>query len=272
MADTDTKTGTKTETFVTVERRPDPEGGRGVAVIRLDRPKMNAISGDVLNQLHAILKELEADPPGAVVVWGGERIFAAGADITQFGGSSGGDIGVGFREALDTLAAFPRAVIAAINGYALGGGCELALACDFRVMGESAKIGLPEVQLGILPGGGGTQRLPRLIGPARAKEMMFTGRHITPAEARAIGLTDRVVADDQVLEEACAWGAEIGRGAVIAQGLIKRAVNEGLERSLDKGLDLEAEVFIEAFRSEDAKIGIKSFLEQGPGKAKFVGK
>lgn len=268
MAETDSKT----ETFVTVERRPDDQGGRGVAVIRLDRPKMNAISGDVLNQLHAIVKELEADPPGAVVVWGGERIFAAGADITQFGGASGGDIGVGFREALDVLAAFPRAVIAAINGYALGGGCELALACDFRVLGEGAKIGLPEVQLGILPGGGGTQRLPRLIGAARAKELMFTGRHVKPEEALAIGLADRVVPDDQVLEEACKWGAELGRGAVIAQGLIKQAVNEGLEGPLDKGLDLEAEVFVNAFRTEDAKIGIKSFLEQGPGKAKFVGK
>lgn len=268
MADTETKT----ETFVTVERRPDPDGGRGVAVIRLDRPKMNAISGDVLNQLHAIVKELEADPPGAVVVWGGERIFAAGADITQFGGASGGDIGVGFREALDVLAAFPRAVIAAINGYALGGGCELALACDFRVMGEGAKLGLPEVQLGILPGGGGTQRLPRLIGASRAKDLMFTGRHVKPEEALAIGLADRVVADDKVLEEACAWGAQLGRGAVIAQGLIKQAVNDGLEQPLDKGLDLEAQVFIKAFRTEDAKIGIKSFLEQGPGKAKFVGK
>ncbi|MBW3536636.1 MAG: enoyl-CoA hydratase/isomerase family protein [Actinobacteria bacterium] len=257
----------ETETFVTAERRDD-----GVAVIRLDRPKMNAISGDVLNQLHDILKELESDPPGAIVVWGGERIFAAGADISQFGGASGGDISVGFRQTLDELAAFPRAVIAAINGYALGGGCEVALACDFRVMGEGAKIGLPEIQLGIIPGGGGTQRLPRVVGPARAKEMMMTGRHVKPEEALSIGLADRVVADDKVLEEACSWGAELGRGAVIAQGLVKRAVNEGLERPLDKGLDLEAECFVKAFRTEDAKIGIKSFMEQGPGKAKFIGK
>ena len=257
----------ETETFVTVDRRND-----GVAVIRLDRPKMNAISGDVLNQLHAILKDLESDLPSAVVVWGGERIFAAGADISQFGGASGGDIGVGFRQALDLLAAFPRAVIAAINGYALGGGCELALACDFRVMGEGAKIGLPEILLGIIPGGGGTQRLPRVVGPARAKEMMMTGRHVKPEEALSIGLADRVVADDKVLEEACSWAAELGRGAVIAQGLVKRAVNEGLEVPLDKGLDLEAECFVEAFRTEDAKIGIKSFMEQGPGKAEFVGR
>ena len=255
------------ETFVTVERRDD-----GVALIRLDRPKMNAISAGVLQQLDAIVKELEADLPSAVVVWGGEKIFAAGADISEFGGASGGDVGVSFRQALDGLAAVPRAVIAAINGYALGGGCELALACDFRVMGEGAKIGLPEIQLGIIPGGGGTQRLPRLIGAARAKEMMMTGRHVKPEEALRIGLADRAVADEKVLDEACAWGAELGRGAVIAQGLVKRAVNGGLERPLDKGLDLEMECFIEAFRTEDAKIGIKSFMEQGPGKAKFVGK
>lgn len=257
----------ESETFVTMERRDG-----NVALIRLDRPKMNAISGDVLNQLHEILVELESDMPGAVVVWGGERIFAAGADITQFGGASGGSIGVGFREALDKLAGFPRPVIAAINGYALGGGCELALACDFRVVGEGAKLGLPEVQLGIIPGGGGTQRLPRLIGPARAKELMMTGRHVKPDEAITIGLADRRANDEQVLDTALAWGAELAKGAVIAQGLIKRAVNEGLERDLDKGLDLEAECFIEAFKTEDAKIGITSFMEKGPGKAEFVGK
>ena len=254
--------------FVTVERRDD-----GVALVRLDRPKMNALSTELLEQLATVATDLTADPPGAVVIWGGERIFAAGAEISEFGGpEEARTIGGRFRDALDGIAAIPRAVIAAVTGYALGGGCELALACDFRVAGEGAKIGLPEVQLGILPGGGGTQRLPRLIGPARAKEMMFTGRHVKPEEALSIGLVDRVVADDKVLEEACAWGAEIGRGAVIAQGLIKQAVDEGLDRTLEKGLDLEAEVFVKAFKTEDAKIGIKSFLEQGPGKAKFVGK
>jgi enoyl-CoA hydratase/carnithine racemase len=257
----------ESETVVTLERRDG-----NVALIRLDRPKMNAINGDVLNQLHAICQELEGDLPGAVVVWGGEKIFAAGADITAFGGDSGAAVGVGFRQALDALAALPRPVIAAINGYALGGGCELALACDLRVMGESAKIGLPEVQLGILPGGGGTQRLPRLIGPAKAKELMWSGRHVKPDEALTIGLADKRADDDKVLDTALEWAAELAKGAVIAQGLIKRAVNEGLETTLDKGLDLEAEVFVQAFRTEDAKIGIKSFLEKGPGKAEFVGK
>ena len=263
----DTETNTTAEPVVTLERRDG-----NVALIRLNRPKMNAINGDVLNQLHAICKELDSEPPGAVVVWGGEKIFAAGADITAFGGEGGAAVGVGFRQALDALEAVPRPVIAAINGYALGGGCELALACDFRVMGEGAKIGLPEILLGIIPGGGGTQRLPRLIGPAKAKEMMMTGRHIKPDEALAIGLADRKADDDKVLDTALEWAGELAKGAVIAQGLVKRAVNEGLERSLDKGLDLEAECFVEAFKTEDAKIGIQSFLEQGPGKAKFVGR
>ena len=150
--------------FVTLERRPD-----GVALVRLDRPKVNALSGAVLGQIFAVATALTEDPPGAVVLWGGRRIFAAGADIVERDGTAAGGVGASFASALGALAALPRAAIAAINGYALGGGLELALACDFRVCAEDSSLGLPEVLLGVVPGGGGTQRLPRLIGPSRPR-------------------------------------------------------------------------------------------------------
>lgn len=256
------------EQFVTCERRAD-----GVALVRLDRPKMNALNAELLAQLEAATKELAAEPPGAVVVWGGERIFAAGADISEFGGSDGaGMVGGMFRSALDALAAVPRPTIAAINGYALGGGCEIALACDFRVVADNAKLGQPEVLLGIVPGGGGTQRLPRLIGPARAKELLYTGRQVGAEEALRIGLADRVVPAAEVLDAALAWAGELATGAVVAQGLIKRAVDEGLDGPLAAGVALEHELFVEVFGTEDARIGIRSFLENGPGQATFTGR
>ncbi|HVF31415.1 MAG TPA: enoyl-CoA hydratase-related protein [Acidimicrobiales bacterium] len=256
------------ETFVTVERRED-----GVALVRLDRPKMNALSGALLAQLASAAADLSADPPGAVVVWGGERIFAAGADIAEFGGPSEARvIGGGFREALDAVAAIPRAVIAAVNGYALGGGCELALACDFRVCGENARFGQPEILLGIIPGGGGTQRLARLIGPSRAKDLILSGRQVVAEEALRIGLADRVVPAAEVLDAALAWAAELAAGAVVAQGLAKSAVDEGLSRTLAEGLTLEQDRFAEVFATEDARTGVGSFLEHGPGKATFSGR
>jgi len=256
------------DTFVTLERRPDR-----VALVRLDRPKMNALSMQLLRQLTSAAGELCRQPPGAVVVWGGERIFAAGADIEEFGGPErAAEIGGCFRRALDALAAIPRATIAALNGYALGGGCELALACDFRLAAENARLGQPEVLLGIIPGGGGTQRLARLIGPARAKDMVMSGRQVTADEALRIGLVDRVVASDRVLEEALGWAASFASGAVVAQGLAKRAVDQGLDGALGRGLDLEQQLFAEVFATEDARTGIESFLGEGPGKARFSGR
>src|SRR6204780_2046629 len=168
------------ETFVTVERRPD-----GVALVRLDRPKANALSSAVLAQLHGVATGLHDDPPGAVVLWGGRRIFAAGADIVELGDSGAGAVGASFADAL--------------------GGLELALACDFRVCAEDSRLGLPEVLLGVIPGGGGTQRLPRLIGSSRAKEMIMTGRQVRAPEALAIGLVNRVVPADEVLDTALEW-------------------------------------------------------------------
>src|SRR3954447_11956243 len=183
-----------TETFITVDRRDD-----GVTLVRLDRPKMNALSSALLQELAAAAEALTENPPGAVVVWGGDRIFAAGADISEFGGpAEARTIGGRFRDALDAVAAIPRATIAAVNGFALGGGCELALACDLRVASDTARFGQPEILLGIIPGGGGTQRLPRLIGPARAKDLIFSGRQVRADEALAIGLVDEVVPASEV--------------------------------------------------------------------------
>jgi enoyl-CoA hydratase len=252
---------------------PDNPDAPPVAVVRLDRPKMNALSRALLAELADVAEELAAEPPGAVVVWGGERIFAAGADISEFGGSGeAAGVTTGFHRALDAIAALPRVTIAAIAGYALGGGCELALACDFRVAADTAKLGQPEILLGIIPGGGGTQRLPRLVGSARAKEMILSGRQVGAAEALQIGLVDRVVPADGLFDGALALARSYAAGAVVAQGLAKRAVDGGLDGSLADGLALERQLFAEAAGTEDAAIGVRSFLESGPGKPRFVGR
>jgi enoyl-CoA hydratase/carnithine racemase len=254
--------------LVHVDRRDD-----GVALVTLDNPKVNALSRELLRQLEAAAGGLAADPPGAVVVTGGDRIFAAGADIAECGGpEEARAVGGGFRRALDAVAAIPRCVIAAISGFALGGGCELALACDLRIASERAKLGQPEILLGIIPGGGGTQRLARLVGPAKAKDLVLTGRQVAADEALRIGLVDEVVPPDELHPRALALAAELARGAVVAQELAKRAIDRGLEGPLDAGLALEQDLFAEVFATEDAGVGVASFLEHGPGKATFVGR
>ena len=256
--------------LVHLERRPD-----GVAVITLDNPKVNALKGELLVQLHSVARDLTVNPAGvgAVVVTGGEKIFAAGADISEFGGPRQADlITQKFHRALDAVAAIPRFVIAAVSGYALGGGCELALACDYRICGEKAVFGQPEILLGIIPGGGGTQRLSRLVGPARAKELCITGRQVKADEALRIGLAQEVVPNEQLHERAFALAAEIAKGAVLAQAICKQVIDDGLDVTLSKGLAMERKGFVEVFRTEDSQIGVKSFLEHGPGKAAFIGK
>jgi enoyl-CoA hydratase/carnithine racemase len=253
--------------FVTLDRRDDQ-----VALVRLDRPKANALSGEVLEQLREVAEQLIAEPPGAMVLWGGERIFAAGADIVELGDGGPAGVGLAVERALGALAAIPRATIAAVNGYALGGGCELALACDLRVCAEDARFGLPEVLLGVIPGGGGTQRLPRLIGVSRAKELIFTGRQVRADEALAIGLVNRVVPKAEVLTAALDWAGELARGAIAAHGLAKAAVDEGLETTLAAGMEIERRRFVAAAATEDAARGIASFLENGPGRATFLGR
>jgi len=256
------------DALVHVERRND-----GVAVLRLDNPKVNALSSTLLAQLEAAAIALTEDPPGAVVVTGGDRIFAAGADISEFGGPDEARVvGGGFVRALDAVASIPRCVVAAISGFALGGGCELALACDMRIASERAKLGQPEILLGIIPGGGGTQRLARLVGPAKAKDMILTGRQVGAEEALRIGLVDEVVAPEALHDRAYALAAELAQGAVVAQGLAKRAIDRGLQSSLPAGVDLEQELFAQVFATEDARIGVASFLEHGPGHARFTGR
>ena len=257
-----------TEPLVAVERGDD-----GVALVRLQNGKVNSLSSDLLRQLRAAAEDLTANPPGAVVVTGSERIFAAGADISEFGGpAEAREIGTLFLDALNAVAAIPRMVIAAVSGPALGGGCELALACDLRIVGDNARFGQPEILLGIIPGGGGTQRLARLVGPAKAKDLVLSGRAVRADEALRIGLVDEVVPAAELLDHARARAAELAQGAVAAQALAKRAIDDGLDLSLAEGLDLEQDLFEEVFTTDDAAIGVASFLEHGPGKATFTGR
>jgi enoyl-CoA hydratase len=253
--------------LLSLERRDD-----GVAVVTLHNGKVNAISGALLRELERAVGELAADLPGAVVITGGERIFAAGADINEFAGQTEARaITDRFHATNDAIAALDRFVIAAVSGYALGGGCELALACDYRIAGERAVFGQPEILLGIVPGGGGTQRLARLVGPSRAKELCITGRQVDAAEALRIGLADEVV-DGDPHERAFALAADVARGAVVAQALCKRVIDAGLSVSLADGLAREREAFVEVFGTEDSQIGVASFREHGPGKATFTGR
>jgi enoyl-CoA hydratase/carnithine racemase len=254
--------------LVSVERRDD-----GVAVLRIENGKVNALSTGLLEQLEGAAQALIDAPPGAVVVTGGDRVFAAGADISEFAGpDEARTIGMQFLRALNAVADIPRAVIAAVSGVALGGGCELALACDLRIASDRARFGQPEVLLGIIPGGGGTQRLARLVGPARAKDIVLSGRQVGADEALAMGLVDRVAPAAEVQEAALAWAAELAAGAVVAQGLAKRAIDRGLDVSLGSGLELEQELFTQVFATDDARIGVESFRESGPGKARFTGR
>lgn len=254
--------------------------GDGVAVVTLANGKVNALSTALLAELEAAAGALAADPPGAVVVTGGPRIFAAGADITEFAGpDEARRVGAAFRGALDAVAAIPRMVIAAVNGVALGGGCELALACDLRVASTRSRFGQPEILLGIIPGGGGTQRLARLIGPSRAKDLICSGRQVRAAEALEWGLVDELVDPDEddsddvdaVFDRAHDLAAGFSRGALAAQALAKRTIDAGLDGSLADGLELEQHRFVEVFATDDARIGVASFLEHGPGKATFTG-
>jgi len=263
--------------LVRLDRRDD-----GVAVLTLDSPKVNALSITLLARLAELADQLTHDPPGAVVVTGGDRLFAAGADISEFT-SDGPDgpvadpvaartVGHGFVAALGAVAAIPRVTIASVSGFALGGGCELALACDLRIASTRAVFGQPEILLGIIPGGGGTQRLARLVGASRAKDLILSGRQVKAEEALAMGLVDEVVEperlDERVLERAAAFAA----GPVTVQGLAKQAIDGGLDDDLAAGIQLEQDLFVESFRAEDATTGIRSYLEHGPGKATFSGR
>ena len=254
--------------IVLLERRAD-----GVAVVTLNSPKVNALSTQLLARLKEIADDLTSDAAGAVVLTGGDRLFAAGADISQFGGPEEARvIGGAFHAALNAFADIPSFTIAAVSGFALGGGCELSMACDYRIASTKAVFGQPEILLGIIPGGGGTQRLPRLVGASRAKEIMVTGRQVKSDEALRIGLADEVVEPEQLMPRALELAGSVASGATQATRLIKQAVDRGIETDLASGLALELELFEEVFRTEDSRVGVKSFLENGPGKARFTGR
>ncbi|WEV25225.1 enoyl-CoA hydratase-related protein [Streptomyces sp. 71268] len=245
----------------------------GVGVIRLDRPPMNAL--DVA--LQDRLGELAAEVSGradvrSVVLWGGEKVFAAGADIKEMQVMDHAAMVArarGLQDAFTAVARIPKPVVAAVTGYALGGGCELALCADYRIAADNAKLGQPEILLGVIPGAGGTQRLPRLIGPSKAKDLIFTGRMVKADEALSLGLVDRVVPADEVYEQAHAWAARLAQGPAIALRAAKESVDAGLETDIDTGLTIERGWFAGLFATEDREIGMRSFVEEGPGKAKF---
>jgi enoyl-CoA hydratase len=255
--------------YVRVER----EGG--VAVLTVDRQeKLNALDGQVIEEIGQALLELESEGPRAIIVTGaGERAFIAGADIRAMSvmdpieAKRFSEIG---HAAMALLDRSPIPSIAAVNGYALGGGCEVAIACDIRIAAENATFGFPEVGLGILPGLGGTQRLPRLVGPALAKELIFTGRRIGAEEARGIGLANRVVGQGEALDAAKEMAAEISANGPLAVRYAKAATNRALDVDLISGLEFEADQFALLFATEDAREGMNAFGEKR--KPRFEGR
>ncbi|HEY0719459.1 MAG TPA: enoyl-CoA hydratase-related protein [Streptosporangiaceae bacterium] len=252
------------------------ESEAGIATIRLDRPKMNALNGQVQREIGAAAAEVSADPgTRAVILYGGPEIFAAGADVKEMSAARPDeimDLAAGIQAAFKAVARIPKPVVAAVTGYALGGGLELALCADFRVLGESARVGQPEIMLGIIPGAGGTQRLPRLIGVARAKDLVYSGRFVDATEALAIGLADRVVPDAEVYPAARELAARYVGGAPLALRAAKQAIDAGQDVDLDAGLEIERLHFTSLFATQDGQDGLRSFNANGPGKATFSGK
>jgi len=248
----------------------------GVATLRLDRPKMNALDEAMQEEIRAAAEQAaDRDDVRAVVLWGGDRVFAAGADVKEMNALSYTDMVTRsgkLQSAFTAVARIPKPVVAAITGYALGGGFELALCADLRVCADDARLGQPEILLGIIPGAGGTQRLPRLIGPSRAKDIIFTGRFVEADEALSIGMVDRVVPAAEVYDAAHAWAAQFARGPAYALRAAKAAIDHGLGADLDTGLELERQQFAGLFATEDRRTGMASFVEQGPGKARFEGR
>ncbi|KIF76809.1 enoyl-CoA hydratase [Streptomyces sp. 150FB] len=246
----------------------------GVGTIRLDRPPMNALNIGMQDLLRELAREAtERDDVRAVILYGGEKVFAAGADIKEMREMDHAAMVVrsgALQEAFTAVARIPKPVVAAITGYALGGGCELTLCADYRIAADNAKLGQPEILLGLIPGAGGTQRLARLVGPSRAKDLIFTGRQIRAAEALAIGLVDRVVPAAEVYEEAHAWAAKLAQGPALALRAAKESVDAGLETDLETGLTIERTWFAGLFATEDRERGMRSFVEDGPGKATFL--
>jgi enoyl-CoA hydratase/carnithine racemase len=248
----------------------------GVGLLRLDRPKVNALNRAMHGEIAEVAGELAMrSDVAAVVLTGGDRVFAAGADIKEMAAMSHADMVAHapvLQDAFRAVASIPKPVVAAVNGYALGAGCELTLCADRRIAAEDATFGQPEVKLGLIPGAGGTQRLARLVGPTRAKELIFTGRLVDAAEALRIGLIDQVVPADVVLSTAVNWARQFVGGPTLALRAAKLCVDRGFEVGLDAGLESETAEFAGLFATDDRTIGMQSFLDRGPGHASFVGR
>lgn len=248
----------------------------GVGTIRLDRPKVNALNAQVAQEIdEARAQAKDDDNVRAVVLWGGPHVFAAGADIKEMEQRDAvsvyryiGD----FQDVFTRLEQLPKPTIAAINGYALGGGCELSLTCDFRICAADSNLGQPEILLGIIPGAGATQRLPRLIGVGRAKEIIYSGRFVKADEALAIGLVNEVVLPEDIYPRAVKLAERYARGPAVALMAAKQAIQNGMQVDMTNGLLIERQAFAALFSTEDQKIGMKSFVENGPGKAEFTGR
>ncbi|MEU0040092.1 MULTISPECIES: enoyl-CoA hydratase-related protein [unclassified Streptomyces] len=250
------------------------EVAEGVGTIRLDRPPMNALDIATQDRLKELAEEVtRRTDVRAVVIHGGEKVFAAGADIKEMQAMDHATMIVRSRALQDSFSAvarIPKPVVAAVTGYALGGGCELALCADFRIAADNAKLGQPEILLGLIPGAGGTQRLSRLIGPSKAKDLIFTGRMVKADEALSLGLVDRIVPAAEVYAEAHTWAAKLAQGPAIALRAAKESIDTGLETDLETGLAVERNWFAGLFATEDRERGMRSFVEEGPGKAKFL--
>lgn len=249
----------------------------GVATFQLNRPPLNPLNTQLFKEIGLCATELTYDEQvRAVVLTGGKDHFAAGADIKDMVDMSPVTVSRFIKGAQDSFTAvenITKPVIAAINGFALGGGCELAACADWRYAHEGAQIGVPEILLGIIPGAGGTQRLPRLIGPSRAKEMIYSGKFFSAQDCLEMGLVQKVVkGDDSVIELAQKIAGRYARGPTVALAAAKWAVNKGMECSIEEGLIIEAQGISLCFASEDRTIGMTTFLEKGPGKAEFIGK
>lgn len=238
----------------------------GVGVLRLDRPKMNALDVAMQRRIGELATDAaERTDIAAVVITGGPQVFAAGADIKEMAAIGAGDMirhAARLQDAFRAVATLPKPVVAAVNGYALGGGCELALCADIRIAADDATFGQPELKLGVIPGAGGTQRLARLVGPARAKELIFSGRFVGAAEALRIGLADQVVPADQVLETALTWARAFVGGPALALAAAKECVDRGLGVDLHSGLRLETAAFAGLFATEDRVIGMQAFVDR----------
>ncbi|HEY3471704.1 MAG TPA: enoyl-CoA hydratase/isomerase family protein [Amycolatopsis sp.] len=244
----------------------------GVGVVRLDRPPVNALNRTVREELLQVAAEVtRRDDVRAVVVHGGPKAFAAGADVRELAALSGADMAAEARRisaGIGALASVPKPTVSALTGFALGGGLEIALSTDRRIAADTARLGLPEILLGVIPGGGGTQRLTRLIGEAATLDLVYTGRFVDAEEALELGLVDEVVPAEEVYDRAFAYAAQFDNGPSLAYAAAKKAIKQDLE----PGLDLESALFADLFTTEDRDIGMTSFLENGPGKAKFTGR